>query len=249
MVSNAFIVPDWPAPDAVRAYSTTRAGGVSTGVWSSLNLSTDVGDDPAAVAHNRVHVRAELQLPSEPCWLKQVHGSCVVDWDRTDPIKRPKADAGTTTQPGVVCAVLTADCLPVLLCDVQATRVAAVHAGWRGLAAGVIESALSTFASTIGVMAWLGPAIGPESFEVGDDVRDAFLGADPETSPAFHAHGSGKWYTDLYALARHRLQRAGVTQVYGGGACTLRDARRYYSYRRDGITGRMATLIWISSGN
>lgn len=246
MVNGTFLTPDWSAPAAVRAWSTTRLGGVSTGAWASLNLSLDVKDDAGAVARNRALVHAALDLPSEPRWLKQVHGARVVEWSSDANVAvRPEADASTTMQSGVVCAVLTADCLPVLLCDARATRVAAVHAGWRGLAGGVVDAAVASFPAVDEVMAWLGPAIGPDAFEVGDDVRDTFLRDDAGAHTAFRAGVPGKWFADLYALASRRLQRLGVTRIYGGGACTYTDAQRYYSYRRDGETGRMATLIWL----
>ena len=237
------IRPDWPAPANVRAAISTRRGGVSVGPYASLNLAAHVGDEPAAVAENRARLRNELALPAEPAWLNQVHGTAVADavGGACD------ADAGVAAHCGAVCAVLTADCLPLLLCDRAGSRVAAVHAGWRGLLGGVIESALARLGGDAGeLMVWLGPAIGPDAFEVGDEVRSAFIAADAAAAAAFRPSPAGRWLADLYALARLRLSRRGVTAVYGGGLCTYHDARRFYSYRRDGVTGRMASLIWLS---
>ncbi len=236
------ILPDWPAPAKVRALSTTRAGGVSAGPYASLNLGDHVGDDPAAVAENRARVRN--RLPAEPLWLKQVHLADVADADSASGV--PEADASVARQPGKACAVLTADCLPLLLCDRAGAVVAAAHAGWRGLAEGVIEAAVEAMKVSPGeVLAWLGPAIGPAAFEVGGEVRDAFLAFDPAAAAAFVARENGKWLADIFHLARLRLGKIGVTAVYGGGVCTYSDAERFYSYRRDGATGRMASLIWI----
>jgi uncharacterized protein, YfiH family len=236
------ILPDWPAPAKVRALSTTRAGGVSAGPYASLNLGDHVGDDPAAVAENRARVRN--RLPAEPLWLKQVHLADVADADSASGV--PEADASVARQPGKACAVLTADCLPLLLCDRAGAVVAAAHAGWRGLAGGVIEAAVEAMKVSPGeVLAWLGPAIGPAAFEVGGEVRDAFLAFDPAAAAAFVARENGKWLADIFHLARLRLGKIGVTAVYGGGVCTYSDAERFYSYRRDGATGRMASLIWI----
>jgi polyphenol oxidase len=242
------IRPEWPAPPWVHACCTTRGGGVSTGVYGTLNLGDHVGDAPGRVARNRALLRTALALPAEPLWLNQVHGCTVV---RTGGrIARPAADAVIACRPGSVCAVLTADCLPLLICDRQGRRAAAVHAGWRGLAAGVIESTLSALgalgAPCEDLLVWLGPAIGPAAFAVGGEVRAAFLAANPEVTSAFQAGPDGKWFADLFALARHRLARAGVTQVYGGTDCTYSDPERFFSYRRDGITGRMASLIWTT---
>lgn len=237
-----FIVPDWPAPANVRALITTRHGGISTGPYMSLNLGDHVGDDPAAVAENRRLLRA--RLPAEPLWLKQVHGTRCIDaaWAASG----AEADAAFTRMPGVVCAVLTADCLPLLLCDDAGTVVAAAHAGWRGLAAGVVE----TTVATLGIpgerlLAWLGPAIGPRHFEVGDDVRGAFIALDARAAGAFSARRAGKWHCDIYLLARRRLEDLGVCRIAGADFCTVRDETRFFSYRRDGATGRMASLIWL----
>lgn len=238
------LYPDWPAPANVRAAVTTRRGGVSVGPYASLNLAAHVGDAPAAVAANRALLRELLALPAEPAWLNQVHGTAVADAAGGGECD---ADASVASRRGAVCAVLTADCLPLLLCDRTGSRVAAVHAGWRGLLGGVIEAALAQLGGDAGqLLAWLGPAIGPDAFEVGDEVRDAFIAVDSAAAAAFRPSPAGRWLADLYALARLRLGHCGVTAVYGGGLCTFHDADRFYSYRRDGVTGRMASLIWLS---
>jgi YfiH family protein len=240
-----WLVPDWPAPAAVHAVTTTRAGGVSTGAWSSMNPADHVGDTPSAVAANRAHLRAVLGLPAAPVWLQQVHGDRVVDAATAGP--RPEADAAWTDRPGVVCAVLTADCLPVVFADRAGSCVAAAHAGWRGLAAGVLEATVARLpAAPPDLLAWLGPAIGPAAFEVGGEVRAAFVDRDARAAGAFTPGAEGRWFADLHALARLRLAACGVTAVYGGGACTYSDAVRFFSYRRDGTTGRMATLVWLA---
>ncbi len=236
-----WLQPVWPAPDNVRAMQTLRTGGISAGVWSSLNLGEHVGDDEDHVAENRRRVGA--MLPGAPLWLKQVHGLTVADADVATGV--PEADAAVARQPGRVCAVMTADCLPLLLCDRAGSVVAAAHAGWRGLQAGVIEATVAAMrVQGAEVLAWLGPAIGPEAFEVGDEVRQAFVAEAPSADAAFRSHGTGKWLADLYSLARQRLAGCGVTAVFGGDFCTFGDAQRFYSYRRDSVTGRMATLIW-----
>ena len=238
--------PDWPAPARVKSLQTLRSGGVSVAPWASFNLGDHVGDDPLHVAANRDALTA--CLPSAPCWLQQVHGTLAVNAENTP--KPAVADAAFTRQAGRVCAVMTADCLPVLFCDRAGSVVAAAHAGWRGLLGGVLESTLSVMAvAPDHVLAWLGPAIGPSAFEVGDEVRTAFVTDLPTAGEAFAPCGQGKWLADLYALARLRLARAGVTAVYGGNACTYSDPARYFSYRRDGVTGRMATLIWLDGND
>jgi polyphenol oxidase len=244
--SDNFLWPDWPAPAHVRAVCTTRAGGVSQSPYASLNLGDHVGDDAGVVAENRAWLRRVLNLPADPSWLQQVHGTDAVD---AAALTRPcQADAAYTDRPGVVCAVLTADCLPLLLCDRTGTRVAAVHAGWRGLAGGVIERALEGFtAPGSELLAWLGPAIGPQAFEVGEEVRAEFVAHDVAAAAAFLPARAGHWWADLYMLARQRLAARAVSAVYGGGHCTYTDAARFYSYRRDGSTGRMASLIWLES--
>ena len=237
------LLPDWEPAAGVRAASTTRWGGVSEGRWASLNLARHVGDDPARVALNRQRLAARLGLPSDPVWLNQVHGAgvAVLNGGETG----MDADAAFTRTPGVVCAVMTADCLPVLFSDPGGRAVAAAHAGWRGLAAGILEQTLACFDDPGRVSAWLGPAIGPGAFEVGEEVRQVFLASDPEAEEAFRPGARGRWLADIYHLARQRLRRAGVVRVSGGGYCTYRDAEAFFSYRRDGITGRMASLIWL----
>ena len=239
-----WIIPDWPAPRWVGAGSTTRRGGVSEAPYDSLNLGDHVGDEPACVEENRKRLCDSRQLPARPHWLRQVHGTTVVD-AATAP-RGIEADACYTHHPDTVCAVLTADCLPVLLCNEGGGGVAAIHAGWRGLAAGIIEQTiLKLDCPAHRLMAWLGPAIGPEAFEVGEEVRQAFSRHDPACVAAFRPSVNGRWLADLYALARRRLHVMGVTRVYGGHWCTYGNPERFYSYRRDGVTGRMATLIWL----
>lgn len=221
---------------------TLRNGGVSSGGYASLNPAGHVGDTPEAVAANRVIIRDMLQLPSEPVWLRQVHGIGVVKANQSQVI--PEADASFTDQNGTVCAVLTADCLPVLLCGDNGRVIGAAHAGWRGLQAGVIKQLLAAM-NCAEVSVWLGPAIGPDNFEVGDEVREAFLADNVKATDAFRDHGPGKWLADIYRLARLQLADLGIDNVHGGGLCTVADRARFYSYRRDGAaTGRMASLIW-----
>jgi hypothetical protein len=243
-----WIVPDWPAPASVHAVTTTRQGGVSQGAFSSMNPADHVGDDPEAVAANRARLQQLLALPAGPVWLQQVHGTKVVD--AASASGTPQADAAYTCNPGVVCAVLTADCLPLLLCDRTGACVAAVHAGWRGLAAGVIEQAVRALHRPgVDLLAWLGPAISPGAYRVGDEVRDTFMTHDRRAAAAFTAAAGGGWQADLYRLARQRLADCGVMDVYGGGHCSYGEAGRFFSYRRDGACGRMATLIWLSRSN
>ena len=235
------IRPDWPAPRNVRALSTTRNGGISISAYASLNLGEHVGDDPKAVATNRERLQKELGDVA-PRWLQQVHGIRVVgDGEST----REPADATVTSQRGIACAVMTADCLPVIFCDRIGTRVAAAHAGWRGLQAGVLEATVTSMGTT-DLLAWMGPAIGPKAYEVGVEVRQAFVAQAAEAAEAFTpGGGEGKWWCDLYRLARQRLQAAGVKEIYGGGFCTYTEKERFFSFRRDGQCGRMATLIWL----
>ena len=243
-MSSEWISPRWPAPERVRAVSTTRHGGTSRPPYDTLNLAEHVGDEAVAVAANREQLRQALQLPAMPAWLQQVHGVQVVNAAGvTAPVA---ADAAYALEPEVVCAVLTADCLPVLLCDRGGRAVAAAHAGWRGLAAGVIEQTIAAMpAPGAELMAWLGPAISANAYVVGEEVRDTFLSHDPAAVTAFRPAADGGWHADLYLLARQRLQSQGVTEVHGGGFCTWEDPVRFYSYRRDGVTGRMASLIWL----
>lgn len=239
------IRPDWPAPERVRAVSTTREGGVSTGPYAALNLGDHVGDAPAAVARNRALLRAHLGLAVEPHWLRQVHGCEVVAASAGCPGR--EADAALAEAPDAVCVVMTADCLPLLICDREGTRVAAVHAGWRGLLDGVVERAVAALGvAPETLLVWLGPAIGPDAFEVGAEVRERFVARDPEAWSAFRPRPDGRWLADLFQLARQRLSRLGVEQVYGGGDCTFSQPQRFFSYRRDGVTGRMASLIWLA---
>lgn len=284
-ILNHCLIPDWPAPANVRTLQTTRQGGISSAPYDSFNLGDHVGDAPLAVERNRILLNT--LLPSEPVWLEQVHGTVVANADRASCL--PQADACIARHRAAVCVVMTADCLPVLLCDTQGSVVGAAHAGWKGLAAGVIEATVQAMdVAPQDLMAWLGPAISREAFEVGDEVRALFVDADPLASAAFTpspcAEGSlrsggeptglplagvrGEWVdsslplgervpvraregvkymADIYALARLRLNALGITRIYGGDHCTYRDHERFFSYRRDGVTGRMGTFIWLSS--
>lgn len=236
---DSFLKPDWPVSPYVHACTTLRQGGFSKGTWAGLNLASHVGDNPFSVVKNRKFLRRALNLPSEPVWLKQVHGNQVVN--AASGVTRT-ADASYSSEPRVVCAVLTADCLPILLYAADSCTVAAVHAGWRGLLNGVIQSTLAEIGA--GCVAWLGPAIGPGAFEVGSEVRDAFVRLSLLFEPAFTSRAGDRWMADIYAISRIILQQNGVEHIHGGGYCTWTDAERFYSYRRDGVTGRMATLIW-----
>jgi YfiH family protein len=252
-----YIIPDWPAPEHVRALFTTRSGGVSEntgGAYASLNLGMHVNDNPDHVLANRRLLRQHL--PNEPQWLEQVHG---VDHIRVEQVVAGplRADAALSRSPDAVCAVMVADCLPVYLCDSAGTAVGIVHAGWRGLSAGIVEKSVAGMRiEPERMMAWLGPAIGPAHFEVGDEVRAIFVDHDPHAAIAFKPASttaepeSGpktKWYADIFQLAHLRLLAAGVNRIYGGGVCTYSDPTRFFSYRRDGVTGRMAALIWLES--
>ena len=250
-MSGNWIFPEWQAPDNVGALSTTRRGGVSVGPYGDvtghggLNLGMHVEDDPERVVQNRVLLRA--MLPSEPAWLTQVHGTTVVDAAQVSGLV--EADAAIATEPGHVCVVQTADCLPVLFCDAAGKAVGAAHAGWRGLVSGVIENTIHRMrdAGANEIIAWLGPAIGPERFEVGQDVFDAFTGQNPKAVEAFKPIPAlpGKYLADINLLARQRLADQGVVRIWGGTFCTVSDAERFYSFRRDRVTGRMASLIWL----
>lgn len=242
MAGLTFITPDWPAPANVKALQTTRDGGVSTGVYASLNLGDHVKDQPQHVAANRQLL--STYLPSEPVWLNQVHGVRVIDAALSSCLE--SADASFTARKQVVCVTMTADCLPVLLCDQNGTVVAAIHAGWRSLCDGVIEATIAAMPVPANqLMAWLGPAIGPEAFEVGSEVRAQFMAQDAQAESAFAAKGD-KWLGDLYTIARQRLQTLGVTQIYGGGRCTFSEPENFFSFRRDGDTGRMGCFIWLA---
>lgn len=242
-----FITPNWPAPANVKALQTTRVGGVSVVPYASLNLGAHVNDDGNTVAHNRQLLSP--YLPSEPVWVNQVHGIEVIDAAKSGCLEN--ADASFTTKNNVVCVTMTADCLPVLLCDTDGTVVAAVHAGWRGLCDGVIESAVNKMpVQASHILAWLGPAIGPNAFEVGDDVREQFIQKGSQAALAFKPQGD-KWLCDMYLIAKQRLNNLGVTQIYGGSInedfCTYTDEARFFSFRRDNVTGRMASMIWLAS--
>ncbi len=248
-----WIIPDWPAPKRVKAISTTRKGGVSLAPYDGLNLGLHVGDDTESVQQNRSLLQRELGLVQAPAWLNQIHSSKVID------LKLPltaliDADGSYSRESNLACIIMTADCLPVLLCDKNGTQVAAVHAGWRGLAGGVIEAALDKFSVPANeIMAWLGPAIGPTAFEVGGEVRQQFMAVDPQAKLAFTLQtkvvdgqsDNDKWLANIYLLATQRLQKYGITQVYGGDHCTVNEPELFYSYRREPITGRQASLIWL----
>jgi hypothetical protein len=236
-----FISPDWPAPANVKALQTTRAGGISTGNYASLNLGDHVKDNPLHVAHNRQSLSPFL--PTEPVWLQQVHGIRVIDASTSSCIET--ADASFSTRKEVVCVTMTADCLPVLLCDEAGSVVAAIHAGWRSLCDGVIEATVNAMpVEATQLMAWLGPAIGPDAFEVGSEVRAQFIAQDAQAETAFRPQGD-KWLGDLYTIARQRLNTLRIHQIYGGGRCTFNEPDTFFSFRRDGDTGRMATMIWL----
>lgn len=242
---DEWVLPDWPAPATVRAMQTTRRGGCSVAPWDSLNLGDHVGDDPSHVLANRARLRS--RLPGEPAWLKQVHGTRVVE-AMPDVSPVIEADAAFARQSGAVCVVMTADCLPVLFCDRAGTVVGAAHAGWRGLAAGVLENTVAAMRArgAADILAWLGPAIGPDNFEVGAEVKEAFVQQQAGAQAAFRDYPGrpGKHLADIYQLARLRLAAVGVDQISGGGLCTVADTR-FYSYRRDRVTGRMGSLIWL----
>ncbi|NOI83450.1 peptidoglycan editing factor PgeF [Vibrio tubiashii] len=239
------IVPNWPAAKQIKAFASTRGDGFSTGVYQGLNLGTHVGDDLVKVEQNRQWLTEQANMPSAPVWLNQTHSTVVAEVNApTSQVLN--ADGVFTSTTNVVCSAMTADCLPVLLTNVQGTQIAAVHAGWRGLASGIVENAVEKFDGE--VMAWIGPAIGAQVFEVGEDVVDAFVSVEAKAMAAFTPRKQeGKWLADMNQLVIQRLQRAGVNQVYYSELCTFEDAERFYSYRRDGVTGRQATFIWIEN--
>lgn len=255
MSNSAWIIPDWPAPPNVRSLVTTRIGGFSQGAYSSFNLGDHVGDDPGRVAANRSRLgewisdASDGELACAPVWLNQVHGTRVIDAARLATGDRPpQADAAFSRQAGLACVVMTADCLPVLLCDDSGSVIAAAHAGWRGLLDGVLEACIAAMGGVNGsLMAYLGPAIGPQAFEVGDEVRSAFVGRNRVATAAFQPLAPGKWLADIYLLARQRLEGQGIDRVFGGSFCTVNEADRFFSYRRDKQTGRMASVIWLDS--
>ena len=241
-----WIVPDWPAPEHVCVLSTLRGGGVSEGPYASLNLAGHVGDRTEAVAANRLLLHEAAKLPAEPLWLEQVHGTAVV-FQAGSAGSTPRADAAVAFEPGCVCAVMTADCLPVVFADRAGARVAVAHAGWRGLVGGVLEATIAALeVPPADLHAWLGPAIGPAAFEVGPEVREAYLARDEGSASCFTSNDRGRYLADIYGLARLLLGVAGVASIHGGDWCTHEDAQRFFSYRRDGVTGRMATLAWLA---
>ena len=251
LIIPELIIPDWPAPAGVRAAFTLRSRGVSRPPFDSFNIASHVGDEPRAVEENRMRLRERLELPAEPAWLTQVHGRRAVDLDAVADLDAKgsrgslEADAAVTRSATRVCAIQVADCMPVLFAAVDGSAVGAAHAGWRGLAGGVLEvTARAMNTPPAQLLAWLGPAIGQAHFEVGDEVRAAFMAHDPGASAAFTANDRGRWQCDLYALARRRLAAIGVRSVHGGAWCTYADAAQFFSYRRDGRCGRMVALIW-----
>ncbi|CAH9019250.1 peptidoglycan editing factor PgeF [Candidatus Nitrosacidococcus sp. I8] len=239
------ITPNWSAPSHIHAYTTTRQGGISTTLYDSLNLGDHVGDVPELVKRNREILYQSLSLPNEPIWLTQIHGNKVIDGSNS--LER-QGDGCFSHYPNVVCAILTADCLPILICNQQGNRVTAIHGGWRGLTNGIIQNTIKKLATPAEeLLAWLGPAIGPQAFEVGNEVREIFIDQDKENHIAFTYVDNTHWLADIYQLARLQLKKLGIHAIYGGEYCTVRDADLFYSYRRDGIkTGRMATLIWYT---
>ena len=251
MIKPVFIHPDWSAPPNVKSLQTTRKGGVSLAPYASFNLGEHVGDAPEAVTRNRALLQTEARLPAAPNWLEQTHGVAVFDLADA-PITHipPRADAAVCRVPGRVCAIMTADCLPVLFCDAAGAVVAAAHAGWRGLLAGVLENTVAAMqVAPEQILVWLGPAIGATAFEVGAEVRAAFTAHAAEAESAFLPNtagkAAGKYRANLYQLASQRLSALGVTRIFGGDFCTHTDAERFFSYRRDGRTGRMASLIYL----
>ncbi|MEI6745018.1 MAG: peptidoglycan editing factor PgeF [Methylococcaceae bacterium] len=238
--NNNFIIPNWNAPANVHAVMTMRKGGVSKSPYDNFNLATHVDDDLEAVLENRRLLKTELALPNEPFWLEQIHSNIVVE--TSENLVLPQADASFSDKKNVVCTVMTADCLPVLMCSTDGTKIAAIHAGWRGLENGIISNTVAVL-KTKELIVWLGAAIGAECFEVGDDVRNAFLKKSADYLPAFKAREKG-WLADIYQLARIELAHLGITQIFGGEFCTMTDTENFYSYRREKQTGRMATLIW-----
>jgi len=238
-----WILPDWAAPAQIHAFATTRIGGISTNGYRSLNLASHVEDEPGAVLGNRQRLRAALRLPAEPQWLEQTHSTRVIDL--THEATR-MGDAAITRQPRQIAVVMTADCLPVLLCNQHGSEVAAAHAGWRGLHAGILEQTVKRMhSSPAQILAWLGPAISQAHFEVGEEVRDAFIRHDEQAASAFRPSKPGHYLADLYQLARQRLNKSGVAHISGGQNCTYAEAGRFFSFRREAKTGRQASMIWI----
>lgn len=251
---NAELRADWEAPPGISAFTTLRHGaGVSLPPFDHFNLGARCGDEPLAVAGNRAELIECFALPSPPRWLQQVHGTDVRRFDVPAPSHAAEgegtesvADASVTSTPGTVLAILTADCLPVVFAAEDGSAIGAAHAGWRGLAGGVLENTVAAMDIVPErIVAWLGPAAGPQAYEIGQEVFDAFVSRDARAATAFASTRPGHWKVDLYALARQRLSDAGVTRIFGGGLCTISDPQRFYSHRRDARTGRMATLVWM----
>jgi polyphenol oxidase len=240
-LNKHWLQPEWPAPANIHAATTLRTGGISQGVYTSLNPATHVGDNPESVSKNRQIIKTLLNLPSEPIWLNQIHSNRAVKAIATDTPQQ--ADASYTDQSNVVCVVMTADCLPLLVCSADGSEIAAIHAGWRGLLDGVIDNTIAALQNR-DVLVWLGPTIGSERFEVGNEVRAAYVAKSAKYASAFNQQSDTKWLADIYQLARINLAFLGITKIYGGDFCTVTDEKRFYSYRRDKVTGRMATLIW-----
>lgn len=245
---NNYLIPNWPAPKNVQAFTTTRTGGVSKPPYDSFNFNLRTGDNKEDVLTNRRKLRQELQLPSEPFWLKQEHTHSVIRLEKSTTITEQIDDATFTTTPNLVCVVLTADCLPILVCDQQGTIVAAIHAGWKGIIAGVIEETIAAMdIDPTKLLVWFGPAIGPNAFEIGEDVRQTFIKHNPEAQKAFTAHND-RFLANIYLLASQRLNNMGITAIYGGEYCTFTQKELFFSFRRDGInSGRMASLIWLTT--
>lgn len=248
-MSLCFIRPNWPAPDSIRALTTTRCGGVSCAPFDNFNLGDHVGDVAGDVATNRQRLIHAAKLPSQPVWLKQVHSTIAIELSPTIPPSNqqvaPTADASFTLSPNVVCCVMTADCIPLLLCAPKTGEIAAVHAGWRGLRDGVIEETVTAMrASGDELMAWIGPSIQQANYEIGEEVRDQFMAVDSQAHLAFKPKTNGKWLGDMVKICAQRLQKLSIPGIYGGQLCTFAQKQQFFSYRRDGQTGRMATLIW-----
>jgi len=240
------IVPQWPAPENIKAFSSCRSDGVSSAEFSSLNLALHVNDDEQLVEKNRQRLIKELVIPNNPVWLNQTHSNKVVELSSVKESHKPiSADAAIASQSKQVCTVMTADCLPLLFCNEKGTEVAAVHAGWRGLLNGIIENTINALSGPEKLMVWLGPAIGPGEFEVGVDVKEAFVGKNSFFQQAFQVQANGKYLADIYLLARIVLAQQGITKIYGGEHCTVTESEAFYSYRRDGQTGRMGSFIWL----
>ena len=240
-----WLQPQWPAPSKIKSYTSTRLGGFSRAPYDSFNLANHVGDELFNVRQNRQLLKSQLHIPSDPCWLNQVHSTKVIQIEQ--PLREAvEADASFTRKLSIVCAVLTADCLPLLVCDKKGTTIASIHAGWRGLAGGVIDKTIAALdLPSSQLLVWLGPAISQSCFEVGNEVKEKFDRLDYNTDKAFCQKADGKWLLDIYQIARANLNDLGIENIYGGDQCTFRQGDKFFSYRRDGITGRMASIIWM----